>query len=464
VIASVAVVVALVVAWLVSPLPVLSLGRLASLRKGNVLDGSTAVVGAATVLLFGLLFGALAVPRSRLDVSATGAPVSLRSRRVLGWLRGLPASIALGIRFAVQRRGRSAPAIWTVLGAALGVAAITLAVTFTAALQRDLREPTRYGWNWDLKLGAPGLPDLASELVPPLRDDTRISDLSVGTVAQTAIGRTRLDVLAIDVVRGAALPTLISGHAPRGPDEIVFGARSMRSVGAATGRTIRAQIGTRSAAYRVVGTAIFPEFGDSGQLGTGAWTTLAGLRRVAPDSAPRNTYLIRFRPSARAPAVQAGIVGAVAPLPARDEARPEDLVNLSRGDGLAFALGVLLAALVLAVIVHALLTAERRDRADHAILRALGRTRRQTWATVLWQSLTLGGFAFVVGVPVGLVTARWLWIAYADRLGIGTDISVPFGMLGAILAGTVVVSVLGAIVPAWLSARGDVVESLRPSD
>ncbi len=352
----------------------------------------------------------------------------------------------------------------TMLGVGLGVATITLAATFTAVLHRDLNEPGRYGWNWDLKLGAPGLPDLASELVPPLRDDPRIADLSVGTVTQVDIGNTRLDVFAIDPVRGSAVPSLTEGHAPRGPTEMVLGASSMRALHVGPGALVHARIGGRQAAFRIVGRAVFPEFGDSGQLGTGAWTTVAGLRRIAPDAAPRNTYLVGLRPAARSSSTDDAIIRAVAPLPVREAARPEDLVNLSHGDGLLAALAALLAALVLAVLVHALLTSVRQDRADHSVLRALGRTRGQTRSTIVWQSLTLAFTAVGGGILLGLLAARALWSVYANHLGIANDSYVPVPIIALVGVGAIVAALVAAIVPAWLSTRGDVGSALRPRE
>jgi putative ABC transport system permease protein len=456
--------IALLVAWLVSALTMLSAARLASLHSGMYLDKATAVVGAVCVVLFSILIGAIAAVRAgpKVETDQRAVPQSRIGNVVQR--SALPMSVGLGVRYAVQQRGRSAPALMMLMGAALSVATITLASTFTVLLHRDLSEPHRHGWNWDFKLGSPALPDLADQLVPPLRADTRITDLSVGTVAQVDVGRTRLDVIALDVVRGAALPTVISGRAPAGPQEIVFGARSLRAAHTKVDSLVTARIGSRSATFHVVGLAVFPEFGDSGQLGTGAWTTTAGLRRISQDTAPRNTFLIRLTPAARAAGAEEQIVNATAPLPVRDAGRPQDLVNLSRGDGLLVALGALLAALALAVLMHALLTSVRRDRSDHAVLRALGRTRGQTRMSVMWQSLTLGAVAFIVGVPLGLVAARRLWVAYARRLGIESDIFIPMRLLGLILAGSVAIALVAAVIPAWIATRPNLASALRADD
>jgi ABC-type antimicrobial peptide transport system permease subunit len=154
----------------------------------------------------------------------------------------------------------------------------------------------------------------------------------------------------------------------------------------------------------------------------------------------------------------------MAPLPSRDDASPEDLVNLARGDGLIFALGALVAVLALAMLVHTVVTAVRGGRRSHATLRALGYSRRQSRSTVLWQTITLATLAFVVGVPVGLIAGRFVWVAFAHRLGVETDPFVPLGNLLIVGAGMAVVALLAAIPPAWLVTRGDVAHTLQTRD
>jgi putative ABC transport system permease protein len=119
---------------------------------------------------------------------------------------------------------------------------------------------------------------------------------------------------------------------------------------------------------------------------------------------------------------------------------------------------------VLAVLVHALLTSVRQDRADHSVLRALGRTRGQTRSTIVWQSLTLVLTAVGGGILLGLLTARALWSVYANHLGIANDSYVPVPIIALVGVGAIVTALVAAIVPAWLSARGDVGSALRPRE
>jgi putative ABC transport system permease protein len=455
--------IAVAVAWFLSPFTLLSNARLASLQTGFHLDPVTVTVASAAVFLFAMAVGTIVAARPRAAGDAKPGSFGVSAGEVVQ-RSGVPMSMALGVRFALRGHGRSASLLTMLLSAALGVATITMAATFTSLLHRSLSDPHRYGWNWDFKLGAPGLPDLAGPLVPALRADPLIRDLSAGSVTQLDVGSTRVDVFAFDAVRGAALPTVIAGRAPQHPDEIVLGERTARDTHTDTGTEIRAQIGARSASFRVVGTAVFPEFGDSGQLGTGAWTTVEGLQRITHDPPLRNTFLVGLQPAARAAGGETQIVRAVAPLPVRDSSRPEDLVNLSHGDGLMIALAVLLATLALAVLVHALLISVRRDRTDHAVLRVLGRTPGQTRISLVWQSLTLGAAAFLVGVPLGLAAARALWTTYARRIGIIPDSFVPMSLVAMVLAGTIAVALAAAVVPAWLIGRSTLASALRSED
>ena len=129
------------------------------------------------------------------------------------------------------------------LGVAASVAILVGAFTFTGNLDRQLGTPHRYGLNWDQKVGAPGLPDVSSVLLPALRDDPDISALSVGTVTSVHVDGARVDVVAVDRVTGDAIPTIVDGRAPQQPDEIALGARTRRRIGVAIGDLVDVTIG-----------------------------------------------------------------------------------------------------------------------------------------------------------------------------------------------------------------------------
>jgi ABC-type lipoprotein release transport system permease subunit len=455
-----------VVGWLVSPLAVLSLAQKANLERGFPFDERTTLLGAAAVVLFTFMAAGVAELLLQRTARRSMAEPEHAPRRLADSLRRgwLPVPALLGARFALQRGRRSAPAWFSIAGIAFCVAVLTFASTFTSHLHRDLSERRRHGWNWDVKIGVPALPDIVENaVVPGLRSQPGVTGLSAVAVTQIDVGTTRVDVLGLEQVVGDAVPTIIEGRNAQGPDEIVLGTRTMHAMDTGLGRIVSARIGSTTRDYRVVGRAVFPEFGDSGQLGTGAMMTFNGLKRVLP-TATRGQFFLRMENTPDARARTQHIIQVLTPLPFRDDARPEDLVNLSRGDGLLLVLAGLLALLAFLMLVHTVMTAVRGSRQQHATLRAIGFSRRQCRYTILWQSLTLAFVAILVGIPLGLLAGRASWAAYARGLGLPGDAYVPVSAIVIAALGTLIVSVIASIPPGWLAAHTDVPRTLRAAD
>jgi hypothetical protein len=370
-------------------------------------------------------------------------------------------STTLGVRFAVHRASRAVPAWATISATALTVAMLAAALTFTSNLHRVLDDPHRYGWNWDVRIGAPGLPDIGGFVVPALRDDRRVTALSAGTVTQIDAGRARIDVLAVDRIKGEALPTMLAGRAPVRPGEIALGGRSMRVLHAGMGDAVDVRIGTRSARLRVVGQTVLPEFGDAGQLGTGSLMTLRGLDRLLPK-APANVFLVRFGGVGDRAAAGARLARAVEPIPAHFQARPEDLIELSHGGGLLVALLVLLSVLGFTVLLHALITSVRARARDFGVLRALGFSRAQLRSTVAWQVVSLIAGSLVIGLPLGFLLGRFAWLTFASQLGVAADAALLPGLSFVTVAvGAVGLALLAAVVPAAMAAQTRAARVLR---
>jgi predicted lysophospholipase L1 biosynthesis ABC-type transport system permease subunit len=347
-----------------------------------------------------------------------------------------------------------------VLGIAAASAIFVGAFTFTGNLDRQLDNHHRYGWNWDQKIGAPGLPDASPVLAPALQHDGGVAGLALGTVTSSRIGNERVDVFAVDQLKGAVWPTIPAGRPPHDANEVVLGARTLRHVGARVGDRVQLTFGGRVATYRVVGRGVFPEFGDAGQLGTGALMTFEGVQRILP-TAPRNTYLVQYARPADIAHEQRLVAAAVVPYPTREDARPQDLVDLARGDGLLGFLAIALALLALGVFVHALLTAARSSRHDFAVVRALGMARGQVRSVVGWQAVCVMAGAMLVGVPLGLIGGQLAWRQFATSLGVVPDAVIPPGTVLLTLAGAVVIGLAAALFPAAWAARGRPAPALR---
>lgn len=452
-------VIAALVAVFGSQYLLLPLARKAELDPGPHFDVVVVLVGGVTVFLVALAAamwsGYVAARRERpRNAQPMYAATQPKSRFADGGRLGtLPLTTTLGVRFAIQRATRAIPAWATIATTALTVAMLTGALTFTSNLHRVLDDPHRYGWNWDVKIGAPGLPDYSGFVVPTLRDDPDVAALSVGTVTQIDAGRARIDVLAVNRIKGDALPTMLAGRAPTRPGEIALGGRSMSVLHVGIGGTIDARIGTRSERLRVVGQTVLPEFGDAGQLGTGSLMTLSGLDRLLPKP-PANVLLVQFGRVPDRAAAGARLARAVEPIPAHFQARPEDLIELSRGGGLLVALLVLLGILGFTVLLHALITSVRARERDFGVLRALGFVPRQMRSTVAWQVVTLTVGSLVIGLPLGSLLGRFVWLAFARQLGVASDaIFLPPYAFAIVAAAALALALVAAVVPAAIVAR-----------
>ena len=70
-----------------------------------------------------------------------------------------------------------------------------------------------------------------------------------------------------------------------------------------------------------------------------------------------------------------------------------------------------------------------------------------------WQAATIAFVALVIGVPLGIVVGRSVWLVFAERLGVVPEAVVPSTLL-VVVPSVVVAALLVASVPAWLAARG----------
>jgi putative ABC transport system permease protein len=126
-----------------------------------------------------------------------------------------------------------------------------------------------------------------------------------------------------------------------------------------------------------------------------------------------------------------------------------------------------LAVILLAGIVGALGLANtlgiailRRTR-EIGVLRAVGIDRRSLSGMVLVESLTMGGVAFVLSLPLGWALARSVLRSTSTALGFVVDLRAPWAMLPVLAVGMVVLCSVAAAGPARRIARLDPVEALR---
>ena len=143
------------------------------------------------------------------------------------------------------------------------------------------------------------------------------------------------------------------------------------------------------------------------------------------------------------------------------EESPPVIVNIARVRRVPTVLALLLGAMVLLTMLHALIVAVHGRRRDVAVLRALGANRQWVARAVHWQATVLTGLPIVVGVPVGLLAGSALFRVFVDHIGALPDPAFPFLLLFLAIVGLLVVANLAAVVPAFRARRVAAAQLLR---
>jgi hypothetical protein len=245
------------------------------------------------------------------------------------------------------------------------------------------------------------------------------------------------------------------------------------------GDPVTVTVGGRRLHDRIVGRAVFPNFGQGGftptDLGEGAETT-AAVMQPTDGSVGQETggpafqfMLLRFAAGQRgavgAQRLQRSLAGFCQTVQQSTcvvaDQRPNGVANFARIDGIPEVLALLLAVLGVAVLGQVMVVSGRRRRRDLATMKTLGLLRRQAQTTVAWQATILTGLALLAGLPLGIAVGRWAWAVFSSGLGIppGALIPVPFVLLmipAALLAANAV-----AYWPARAAARVSPARVLR---
>ena len=135
-----------------------------------------------------------------------------------------------------------------------------------------------------------------------------------------------------------------------------------------------------------------------------------------------------------------------------DVQHPAEIVNYQSTGATPVILASGLALGATAALALTLIASVRRRRRDIALLKTLGFTARQLAVMVAWQASVIAAIAVIIGVPIGIIAGRQLWIEFARNINAVPQPTVPTSLL-FVTVGTLVLANLVAAIPARIAAR-----------
>jgi predicted lysophospholipase L1 biosynthesis ABC-type transport system permease subunit len=323
------------------------------------------------------------------------------------------------------------------------------AVVFGANLNRLTHRPALYGANFDFALGQ-GETEISADVQRQLDASRDVGALTLYGTTSAAIRDRSMDIVGMRPVRGGLVPELFEGRLPAGDAEIDLGRVTARELGVKVGDALEVNGASGPGTYRVVGLALVPPVGGADSLGKSALVTNAGFLRLDP-SAKMNTEAVRV--AGDAPPGAATRIGAAIGSPIGQSDPPPAIINLRRVNNIPLFVGLAVGLLVMLSLGHLMIVSVRRQRLDHAILRAIGATPRWVSGVIHWQAslITLVGAA--VALPIGIAAGRLIYGRVVTDIGAKGDVGVPVLALAGAVAILLVLANVSAALPARRSRR-----------
>jgi putative ABC transport system permease protein len=263
---------------------------------------------------------------------------------------------------------------------------------------------------------------------------------------------------------------LVSGHAPRAPDEIVIDRASAKKGEFVVGEKVRviSQVGSRE--YHIAGVATYGGADSAAGAQVVAFTPetasqvigtpghYSAIQVVAAPGFTQQQVAANLRAAVHEPATEV-ITGAQA----TEEARQ------ATGSSLKFVNMFLMTFAIVALVVGSFviyntfsITVAQRTK-ETALLRAIGAKRRQVMRSIRLEALFTGVFASTVGVVVGIALAQGLrsvLSAFGVELPSGGAVIEQRTIVVSMLTG-IIVTLLAAWLPARRAAKVAPLEALR---
>lgn len=358
--------------------------------------------------------------------------------------RCVTPAMATGFRFAFTRSQRDRGSVRTAVAGMLIVSAILVgAVVFGSSLGRLVTDGNRFGNNFDLVYGTGGdvVPD---EIRAGLENDADVAALMLYGTIQARVDSATIGVAGMNPVKGDLAPKILRGRLPAAADEIALGRLAAQVLGTEVGRDLTVEGAGQVQRFRVTGLAVVPGINGLDGIGKDAVATMAGLERLDPA----------VKPSVAAIALREGAPASTAErLGLGQNSRPTVILNLGRIRSTPYLLALLVGSSAALGVVHVMVTSIHNRRRAVAVLRALGADRRLITRTVHWQATMFSLIPLALGVPLGLIAGRLVFVLFADSIGAVPQASIPFTTVAATLAASVMLANAAAAIPAHRARR-----------
>lgn len=457
--------IALAVALAVAASPLFPVGPPRRVPAVKGLDIDVAALGLGSLVVVGAILVAVGFGSWR----RRARPGSVTPGRAPGPL-GLRPATATGLRLLSGRR-RTGSLIVGVGGSLTAVVAI---LSFTGSLDHLAADPTLSGMSWDvLAREAYTVVDLPAA-VAVAQAEPSLRRMSALAFLDGELNGVKTPIAEVRPVVGEPWPPIVAGRAPRSSSEMLLGRATMGALRLRLGDQVRVSLspgfndfdgdvhpppGVRS--LTIVGSAVAPAIGLSGfdtpRLDVGAFLPGGVYQEIFGHPLGSDVVLFDLGGGSSAPLIarfpdglpdQKGV-----PTEWFTSAVPAEIGQAEEARTVIDLAVAALAAAIVATIAHTLLGFVRQRRRDYAVLKALGFTRGQIRTTVLTQSGAILALALIAALPLGLAAGRWLWTAYAERIGVVVEPTVPLLLLAAATLLSILAVQSVALIPASLARR-----------
>jgi putative ABC transport system permease protein len=365
--------------------------------------------------------------------------------------RRAPMFLRLMVRAAVRRRGRVAAALSAmVVAAAVATAMLNLYLDVGAKLRREFRN---YGANLVLAArdGGASLPSDTLSRVDSVLGSRGIAVPLAMIVARTADGQPVV-VAGTDFERARQLDKYwsVSGW-PSRPKQALVGVKAASTV--APGR-LAFDLSFQGKVLKVIPAGIVQTGAAEDSriyLGLSDFVSWTGVEpsmiEVAASGSPEQVT---------------GIMNQLAQAIPAAEVRPVRPILEGQARVLGKTQSTLLAATALIILTAALCVLSTLmgwvfdRRRDFAIMKALGASERVMNGFFAAEAAALGAMGAVIGFLLGIGIAAWI-----GRVNFHAAVVPRLSVLPVVLAGSIVLTLLSAVVPIWMLGRVEPAVILR---